>query len=201
MAGREPLAAEGRPAERGWRAPSLRLTVREASEVVAAALIDATLHFIFAGLPLSSMPINGVTLSVQPAVVVPIFMGLTAGPLVGGLVGLAGRFLGDLLAGQGINGFGLLYSAVLGLVAGLGYRRLNGFRNLGQVALAFGCAVLACAAASLASVLLAQTLLWRSLALSDGLNSTLSQFLSGAIITLLLVSTPLFVWDRTLKRT
>jgi uncharacterized membrane protein len=164
---------------------------------VAASLIYATLYFLFAGLPISAVPItNSVGLSIQPAVIVPIFVGLAAGPLVGALVGLAGRLLGDLLAGQGVNGFGLVYTGVLGLVAGFGYGRLTGFRNLRHVFIAFGWAWLACATASLASVLLLQTLVWRDVTLVDGLNKTLSQILSGGLMAALLISTPLYVWGR-----
>ena len=182
------------------RRAGVSLTVRQAAAYVAAALIYATIHFLFAGLPISGVPLNSsLSLSIQPAVIVPIFVGLTAGPLGGALVGLAGRFLGDLLAGQGVNGFGLVYSGVLGLVAGLGYRHLTGFRNLRHVLIAFACALLACAAASLASVLLLQTLIWRDVTLVDGLSKTLSQMLSGAIMVVLLISTPLYVWGRTRK--
>ncbi len=185
-----------KPSPRAWR-PGPGLTVRQAAQYVAAALIDATIHFLFAGLPISLVPLNtSLSLSIQPAVIVPIFVGLTTGPLEGALVGLAGRFLGDLLAGQGVDGFGLVYSGVVGLAAGLGYRRLTGFRNLRHVLIAFACALLACAVASLASVLLLQTLIWRELPLVAGLNQTLSQFLSSAIMVVLLISTPLYVWGR-----
>ena len=183
-----------KPTLRAWRLGP-RLTVRQAAQVVAAALIDATIHFLFAGLPISLVPLNAsLALSIQPAVIVPIFVGLTAGPLPGALVGLAGRLLGDVLAGQGVNGFGLVYSGVVGLVAGLGYRRLTGYRNLRQVLLAWACALLACAVASLAALLLLQTLLWRARPVAAGLNQTLAQFLSSAIMVVLLISTPLYLW-------
>jgi len=114
-------------------------------------------------------------------------------------VGLVGRFLGDLLGGQGLNGYSLLYSATLGLVAGLGYRRLTGFRNLRQLGLALGATLLACVLASLFATLLVETLIAHNIAFAAGLNQTLSQIVSGAIIALLLISTPLFVWDRVKK--
>ena len=179
----------------------MKLTTRDAAVYVAGALIYATLHFFFAGLPLSNLPLNGgLSLSIQPAVVVPIFVGLTAGPVGGVLVGLGGRLLGDLLAGQGLNGYGLIYSALLGLVAGLGHRRLGGFRNLGHVLIAFVSVVLACLAASLVSTLLGQTLIWRELTWAAGVNQTLSQTLGSAVIALLLISAPLYVWGRTKDR-
>ncbi len=179
----------------------MKLITRDAAIDTAAALIYAALLFFFAGLPLSKLPLNAsLSLSIQPAVVVPIFVGLTAGPVGGMLVGLAGRLVGDLFAGQGLNGFGLLYSGLLGLVAGLGYGRLGGFRTLRQELIAFGWVVLACLAASLASTLLVQTLIWRDLSWTVGVNQTVSQWLSGAIIALLLISAPLYVWGRTVDR-
>jgi uncharacterized membrane protein len=174
-----------------------RLTVTQATQVVAAVLIFATIYFLFAALPISAVPItSGVGFTIQPAVVVPIFVGLAAGPLMGALVGLAGRLLGDLLAGQGVSGYGLVYTGLLGLVAGFGYGRLGGYRTLRQVAIAFAWAWLACAVASVASVLLLQTLIWRQATLADGLNKTVSQILSGGIMATLLISTPLWVWGR-----
>ena len=191
----EPAAGGGR-----WHTPRANVTIRQSSVYVAAGLIYATIHFLFTGLPIDAVPINAhLVLSVQPATVVPVFIGLTAGPLGGLLVGLGGRFLGDLLAGKGVDGFGLMFSGVLGLAAGLGYRRLTGYRNLGQVLMAFAYGLLAGAAASLASVLLLQTLLWRELSLVDGLYRTLSQFISSGIMVILLISTPLYVWGRKRK--
>ena len=86
------------------RRRGLTLTVRQGAQVVAASLVYATIYFLFAGLPISAVPLNSsLALSIQPAVVVPVFVGLTAGPWVGVLAGLVGRFLGGLLAGQGVT--------------------------------------------------------------------------------------------------
>ena len=194
-------AAEPAAGGAGWRRPGVSVTVRQASVYVAASLIYAVIHFLFAGLPIGAVPINAhLALSVQPGIIVPVFIGLTAGPLGGLLVGLGGRFLGDLLAGLGVDGFGLMLSGMLGLVAGLGYGRLTGYRTLVQVLIAFAFCLLACAAASLASVLLLQTLIWHELSLVEGLYRALSQFLSSGIMVILLISTPLYVWGRTRKQ-
>jgi len=191
---RKPAAeTETTVAAEGARPPLV--TVRQAAVYVAASLIYATIHFLFVGLPIGAVPVSAhLALSVEPDIIVPVFMGLTAGPLAGLLVGLGGRFLGDLLAGLGVAGFGLMLSAVAGLAAGLGYQRLTGYRTLRQVLIAFGFGLLACAAASLVSVLLLQTLVWRDWGLVDGLYHTLSQFLSSVSMVLLLISTPLYVW-------
>jgi hypothetical protein len=182
-------------------APAGRLSVTQAAQAVAAALIYATLYFLFAALPISAVPLTpSLALSVQPAVVVPVFVGLVGGPLMGAVVGFGGRLLGDLLAGLGVNGYGLAHSAVLGLVAGLGYGRLDGFRTLRHLAIAFAVAWLACAAASLVSVLLLQTWLWHELQPQAGLNQALSQLLSGGLLAMLLISTPLYLWGLRHRR-
>jgi hypothetical protein len=113
-----------------------RLTSRDVVVYVAAALIHAALHVAFTGLPLSLPLRAGITFQVAPGLVAPLFMGLIAGPVAGLWVGLAGRLVGDVLAGTGLNGVGLLYSGVLGAVAGLGFRRAGGFRTLGGLLLA-----------------------------------------------------------------
>ena len=196
----EPVEPAEPAASWRWLRPRVSVTVRQASVYVAASLIYAATRFLFAGLPIDAVPINAhLALSVQPDIIVPVFMGLTAGPLAGLLVGLSGRFLGDLLAGLGVDGFGLMLSAVLGLAAGLGYGRLTGYRTLVQVLIAFAFGLLACAAASLVSVLLLQTFIWRQFSLVDGLYRSLSQFLSSGIMVVLLISTPLFVWGRNRK--
>jgi hypothetical protein len=174
---------------------------REVVIYSAAALIYAALHLIFAVLPSNTLPLRpGLTLTLQPGVVVPIFMGLTAGPVAGLWVGLAGRLLGDVLAGKGFDGFGLLYSGLLGLIAGLGFGRLAGFRTLRDLVSAVAWITLACIGASLVTTLLAQTLIAGAvqghLALATGIDQTLSGVVSGEVNVLLLIPTALYVWGR-----
>jgi ECF-type riboflavin transporter S component len=107
-----------------------RLTSRDVVVYTAAALIYAAVHLVFTEVPLNLPLRDGIAFQVAPALVVPLFMGLIAGPVAGLWVGLAGRLLGDVLAGAGVNGVGLLYTGLLGAVAGLGFRRAAGFRTL-----------------------------------------------------------------------
>jgi hypothetical protein len=166
-----------------------------------AALIYAALYLIFALVPSTTLPLRpGVTLTLQPGVVVPIFMGLTGGPVAGLWVGLAGRLLGDVLAGKGLDAFGLLYSGLLGLIAGLGFGRLASFRTLRDLMSAGAWITLACIGASLLTTLLVQTLLAGMieghLALASGIDQTLSGMLSGEVNAVLLLPTALYVWGR-----
>ena len=76
----------------------------------------------------------------------------------------------------------------------------TGFHNLRHLLIAFGWAWLASAARQPGTALLLQTLIWRGVPLAEGLNLTVSQILSGGIMTTLLISTPLYVWGRALER-
>jgi uncharacterized membrane protein len=127
-----------------------RLTSREVVVYIAAALIHAALHLAFTGVPLSLPLRGGIEFQVAPGLVVPLFMGLAAGPVAGLWVGLAGRLMGDVLAGTGVNLVGLIYSGVLGAVAGLGCRRVGGFRTVPGLVRAELWVLLAAVAAALA---------------------------------------------------
>ena len=182
-----------------------RPSSREVVIYSGAALIYAALYLIFALVPSTTLPLRpGVTLTLQPGVVVPIFMGLTAGPVAGLWVGLAGRLLGDVLAGKGLDGIGLLYSGLLGLIAGLGFGRLAGFRTLRDLVSAVARITLACIGASLLTTLLVQTLIAGAVqghvALASGINQTLSGMLSGEVNAVLLLPTALYVWGRQRQR-
>ncbi|MCG8352862.1 MAG: ECF transporter S component [Chloroflexales bacterium] len=63
--------------------------------------------------------------SLRPAVVVPIFFGLTFGPAVGFFTGFVGNILGDALTGWGVFPTWNLGNGLMGLVPGL----IMAFRN------------------------------------------------------------------------
>jgi hypothetical protein len=174
-----------------------KITSRAAVIYSGAALIYAALYLIFAVVPISTLPFRGgVTLTIQPGVVVPIFMGLTAEPVAGLWVGLAGRLLGDVLVGKVLDGFGLLSSGLLGLIAGLGFGWLAGFRTIRDFLSATAWITLACVGASLLTTLLLQVLIVRELKLAPGIDQTLSGMLSGEVNALLLMPTVLYFWGR-----
>ena len=162
-----------------------RLTSRQAIAYTAAALIFAAIHLLFAAVPLSLPLGNGLSFQVAPGLVVPLFMGLIGGPVAGLWVGLAGRFLGDLLAGAGVNGVGLLYTGVLGLIAGLGYRRPGRYRTLRGLLRAGLWVFLAAAGAGLAGGLanyLSLPAHDAAAAINEALSSAITAVLTGWLL-------------------
>jgi uncharacterized membrane protein len=144
------------------------------------------LHWLFLVLP-HSLPAGNWYLDLRPGVVVPLAAGLLAGPGAGVVVGGVGRLGGDLLAGAGVDGPGLIYSALLGLVAGLGRRPRANYRTLAALAWALLWVLIAAIAAGLfVPVLIEATLLGR-LALPAAWARAGSEILSGAVAGLLLM--------------
>ena len=139
------------PARRRTARSEPPLTTREVVVYTAAALIFAALHLVFTAVPLSIPLPAGLTFQLAPALVVPLFMGLIAGPVAGLWVGLAGRLLGDVAVGVGLNGIGLLYTGVLGAVAGLGHRPSARFRTVAGLLRAGLWVLLAALAAAVAT--------------------------------------------------
>lgn len=154
--------------------------------LAAAALGYAALHWLFLVLP-HSLPAGNWYLDLRPGVVVPLAAGLLAGPWAGAIVGGLGRLGGDLLAGVGVDGPGLIYSLLLGLVAGLGRRPRANFRTLGALAWAMLWVVAATLAAGLAVPLLIEAGLLGRYAVSAAWDRAGSEVLSGAVAGLLLM--------------
>lgn len=154
--------------------------------LAAAALGYAALHWLFLLLP-HSLPAGNWYLDLRPGVVVPLAAGLLAGPGAGAVVGGVGRLGGDLLAGAGVDGPGLIYSVLLGLVAGLGRRPRANFRTVAALARALLWALIAAAAAGLAVPLVIEAGLLGRLALPAAWVRAGSETLSGAVAGLLLL--------------
>ncbi|MEP7355811.1 MAG: ECF transporter S component [Anaerolineales bacterium] len=171
-----------RPGSSRFVAP---VTSRQVVVYTAGALVYAALNVAFAAVPLSLPLGNGITFQVAPGLVVPLFMGLVAGPVAGLWVGLAGRLLGDALAGAGFNAVGLLYSGVLGAVAGLGFRRAGAFRTLPGLLRAELWVLLAAAAAALVGGLANYLTISphdMAAAIDQGLSSLVTAGLTGGLL-------------------
>src|SRR3990172_4192974 len=78
-----------------------KFTNREIVNRAAGALLYALLYWAFKAFPMPG-PI-GAGNFFRPVVLVPLFMGLMFGPLVGGVTGIVGHLIGDLLAAAGFN--------------------------------------------------------------------------------------------------
>lgn len=185
---RSPRATRPRPA----RPQSGPPTVAEFVRVAGLTLLYGVIHWVCVLVPLTLPLAERYNLNVRPGVLVPLLVGVVAGPGAGLLVGVLGRLLGDVLAGTGVTGAALLYSGLLGLVAGLGRRPDDNGRTLRTQGRAALWVLLANAAAALASALLVQTLLLGQFALPAGWDQTVSEFLSGVVSALLLLPAALF---------
>jgi len=154
--------------------------------VGASALTYAALHWLFLVLP-HTLPLGGWYLDLRPDVVAPLAAGLLAGPWAGAVVGGLGRLGGDLLAGVGVDGPGLIYSALLGLIAGLGRVPRANFRTVGPLLWALLWVLIAAVAAGLAVPLLVEAGLLGRYPLAGAWARAISEALSGAVAGLLLM--------------
>lgn len=87
-------------------------------EVVYAA-IGAALYGVLSWAT-NLFPLPSISLvSLRPAIVIPVFFGITFGPVVGFFVGFVGNILGDALTGWGVYPLWDVGNGLIGLVAGL----------------------------------------------------------------------------------
>ncbi len=171
-------------------------TITEFVRVAGLVLIYAVTHWVLTQVPLTLPVVERYYLSVRPGVLVPLLAGLVLGPRPGLLVGVLGRLLGDVLGGGGVTAAGLLYSGLLGLVAGYGRHPDDNGRTLRTQGRAALWVLLANAAAALVSVLLVQTVWLGQFDLPAGWDRTLSEFFSGVVSAGLLLPAALYVFGR-----
>ena len=154
--------------------------------VGAAALLYAALHWLFLKLP-HTLPLGNRYLDLRPDVLPPLAAGLLAGPWAGAVVGGLGRLGGDLLAGAGLDGPGLIYSGLLGLIAGLGRRPRANFRTVRPLLWALVWVLTATVTAGLAVPLVVEAGLLGRYPLAGAWARAVSEALSGAVAGLLLM--------------
>lgn len=164
--------------------------------ILAGALGYAALHLLFTALPHTLTFGERYYLDLRPGIVVPLAAGLLAGPWAGALVGLLGRLGGDLLAGHGLDGPGLVYSALLGLIAGLGRRPRANYRALRPFAAAMLWVVLAAVLAAVAVVLGLQAAVLAQHEWPAAWAVAQSETLSGLVAGLLLMPGVLYAAAR-----
>jgi hypothetical protein len=186
------MPAKFRP-KRAERAGRSRLSPSHVIPVAGAALIYAVLHWIFISLPLTLPVSERLYLALRPGVVVPVAAGLLAGPWAGLAVGALGRLMGDALAGMGVNAAGLIYSGLLGLIAGLGWQRDRpAYATIRPQLWAALWGLLATVLAGLGTTLVVETLLLGQLTAASGWDRGVAEALSGAVSALLLLPSVLY---------
>lgn len=101
------------------------------SRAIVRMATGAALYGVFSWLT-NVLPLPSVSLvSVRPAIVIPIFFGLSWGPWVGFFVGGVGNLIGDTLSGIGFYPVWDLGNAVVGGLAGLVPLGRKGLADLG----------------------------------------------------------------------
>jgi len=194
------MPADPRPARSHRRPrpswPGRLPTVTEFVRLFGVALIYAVTHWVLTQLPLTIPVAERYYLNLRPGILVPLLTGLVAGPLPGLAVGVLGRLLGDVLSGAGATAAALVYSGLLGLVAGLGARPDANGRTLRTQARAALWVLLANVAAALASAVLVQTLLLGQFEAATGWDRAVSEGLSGVVSGLLLLPGALYLFGR-----
>jgi hypothetical protein len=160
--------------------------------VGAGAILYSALHLLFSALP-HSLPLGDWYLDLRPGVVIPLAAGLLGGPWAGALVGALGRLGGHLLAGAGPDAVGLVYSALLGLIAGLGHRPRANFRTLGGLGWALLWMLISATVAGLGVTLALEAALLGRYTLSESWARAVSEALSGIVAGVLLLPGVLLV--------
>jgi len=187
------MPATSRP-RRARRTGRSSLNLSRAISILGAALIYAVLHWIFTALPLTLPVSERLYLAPRPGVVVPVAAGLLAGPWAGLAVGALGRLMGDGLAWAGVSIPGLVYSGLLGLIAGLGWQRARpAYATIRPQLWAGLWALLATVLAGLGTALGVETLLLGRWTAAGGWDRGVTEALSGAVSVLLLLPSVLFV--------
>jgi uncharacterized membrane protein len=152
------------------------------------------LHWLFTALPLTLPFGERWYLALRPGVVVPVAAGLLAGPGAGLAVGALGRLMGDALAGAGVSAAGLIYSGLLGLIAGLGWQRERpAYATIRPQLWAGLWGLLATVLAGLGTTLVVETLVLGQLTAANGWDRGVAEALSGALSAGLLLPSVLFV--------
>lgn len=114
---------------REGRANPWRVGTRELLYIAIGSVLYGLFGWATSGLRIPG-PFNS---SVRPGVAIPLFFGVAFGPVVGFVVGFAGKLIADLLSGNGFLWNWDVGNGLMGMVAGLAtyfVTRLNNGRSL-----------------------------------------------------------------------
>jgi len=166
---------------------------REVVYGATGALLYAVLYWVFKTFP---MPVPvGENIFLRPGVVVPLFMGLMFGPLVGGFTGVLGHVVGDLLSAAGFNLFWALGSGLIGLIPGLSLYVIREYETLRDYALAELFVLLGVWGGAAFGALVGGVLVLRQSDFAAGLNRLVSEGLTGSLNGLLLMPVVILIWN------
>ncbi len=169
-----------------------KFTNREIVNSAAGALLYAVLYWVFKAFPMP-LPFNQ-EIFIRPGALVPLFMGLMFGPLVGGATGVAGRLVGDLLAAAGFNLWWALGSGLMGFIPGLAFYFIREYDTIRDYALAELFVALGVWGGSAVGALVGDALILRQGDFAAGMSKFVSEGLTGSINGLLLMPVLILIW-------
>jgi energy-coupling factor transport system substrate-specific component len=169
-----------------------KFTNREIVNSAAGALIYAVLYWVFKAFPIP-LPFNQ-EIFIRPSVLVPLFMGLMFGPLVGGVTGVVGHVVGDLLVAAGFNLWWALGSGLMGFIPGLSLYFIREYKTIRDYALAELFVALGVWGGSAMGALVGDALILRQSDFAAGTSKFVSEGLTGSINGLLLMPVLILIW-------
>ena len=169
-----------------------KFTNREIVNSAAGALIYAVLYWVFKAFPMP-LPFNQ-EIFIRPGVLVPLFMGLMFGPLVGGVTGVVGHIVGDLLAAAGFNLWWALGSGLMGFIPGLALYFIREYETLRDYALVELFVALGVWGGSAVGALVGEALILRQGDFAAAMSKFVSEGLTGSINGLLLMPALILIW-------
>ena len=169
-----------------------KFTNREIVNSAAGALIYAVLYWVFKAFPMP-LPFNQEIL-IRPGVLVPLFLGLMFGPLVGGVTGIVGHIVGDLLAAAGFNLFWILGSGLMGFIPGLALYFIREYETIRDYALAELFVALGVWGGSATGALVGDALILRQGDFAAGMSKFVSEGVTGSLNGLLLMPLLILIW-------
>ena len=169
-----------------------KFTNREIVNSAAGALLYAVLYWVFKAFPMP-VPI-GEGIFLRPGVLVPLFMGLMFGPLVGGVTGIVGHLIGDLLAAAGFNLWWALGSGLMGFIPGLSLYLIREYETIRDYALAELFVALGVWGGSAVGALVGDALILRQGDFAAGTSKFVSEGVTGSLNGLLLMPVLILIW-------
>lgn len=167
---------------------------KEIVYVATGTLFYAVLHWVLKTWPVS-FPAGTLTLSVLPAIAIPLFMGLLFGPVVGGLTGLIGQILGDAVSAAGFNWPWVVGVGLVGLLAGLAMYLVREYTTVNDYLKGGLFILLGSWGGAAFGALVGEVLILKQTDMAAGTTKLLSQGLTYTINGIVLVPILLYLWN------
>lgn len=171
-----------------------RFSNKEIVRVATGAFFYAVVFWILKTWPVS-FPAGNLTLTVSPAIAIPIFMGLLFGPIVGGLTGLIGQVLGDLVSANPFNWPWVVAIGLVGLLAGLAVYLVREYKTVNDYLKGGLFILLGSWGGAAFGALVGEVLILKQGDMATGTTKLLSQGLTYTLNGIVLVPILIYLWN------